>query len=97
MLDILRSTPDLTIEIVADLKTPPDREMLGTPYRCAEMTREGLRTRNTDVEYRVLMRADDTTILDAMVPDLVMIERPLVQTENGVRHCRLPECVSENL
>ena len=41
--------------------------------------------------------ADDDTVLGAMVADPRLIERPLVETEKGVRLCRPPERIEEIL
>jgi arsenate reductase len=56
-----------------------------------------VRTYGTDAEERGLTTADDATVLDAMVAEPKLIERPLVETEKGVRLCRPPERVEEIL
>ncbi len=98
VLEILKSTPNLDLTIIEYLKTPPDRETLSQLYARAGMApREGLRTRNTDAATRGLTEADDLTVLDAMMAEPVLIERPLVVTAKGVRLCRPPERVHEIL
>ena len=47
--------------------------------------REGVRTFKTDAEERGLTTADDATVLDALVAEPKLIERPLVETDTGVR------------
>lgn len=86
------------IEVVEYLKHPPSRDKLAQLLRDAGVTpNEGLRLRGTDAEERGLPHADTNTVLDAMVADPRLIERPLVETENGVRLCRPQERVAEIL
>ena len=49
---------------------------------------DGLRLRGTDAEERGLPDADADAVLDAMVADPILINRPLVETEKGVALCR---------
>jgi arsenate reductase (glutaredoxin) len=89
-LAILNDTPGIEVEIVEYLKTPPSRETLKQLYARAGMTpREGLRTAEDTA--KPLKGADDDTILDAMAANPILIERPLVATEKGVRLGRPPE------
>ena len=86
------------VEVIEYLKTPPAREKLAQLYRDAGLRpAEGLRLRGTDAEERGLPDADDDTVLDAMMADPILIERPLVETEKGVRLCRPKERVEEIL
>lgn len=86
------------LEIVQYLKNPPSRAKLAQLYRDAGMApREGLRTSGTDARERGLTEADDDAVLDAMAADPRLIERPLVETEKGVRLCRPPERIEEIL
>jgi arsenate reductase len=96
-LEILKGAGvDLTV--VEYLRHPPGREKLAQLFRDAGMEpREGLRTSGTQAEERGLTRADAATVLDAMVAEPKLIERPLVETEKGVRLCRPPERVEEIL
>ena len=48
-------------------------------------------------EERGLTTADDDAVLDAMAAEPRLIERPLVETDKGVRLCRPPERVTEIL
>lgn len=87
---------DLTV--IEYLKHPPTREKLAQLYRDAGMRAcEGVRTFKTDAEARGLTHADDATVLDAMTAEPRLIERPLVETDKGVRLCRPPEKVEEIL
>jgi arsenate reductase (glutaredoxin) len=98
VLEILKVQTGNDLEIVEYLKTPPDRVTLTGLYARAGMRpRDGLRSRNTNAEAHGLTHADDATVLDAMMADPVLIERPLVETGKGVRLCRPPERVHEIL
>jgi arsenate reductase len=95
-LAILNETPGIEVEIVEYLKTPLSRDELARLYARAGMTaREGLRI--AEDAARPLKGADDDTILDAMAANPILIERPLVETEKGVRLGRPPEKVREIL
>lgn len=92
VLAMLEARADIDLDVVEYLKEPPPREKLAQLYRDAGMApREGLRLRGTDAEERGLTTADDDTVLDAMVAEPSLIERPLVETEKGVRLCRPAE------
>lgn len=97
-LALIESRADIELTIIEYLRDPPSRAKLAQLYRDAGISpREGLRTFKTDAEERGLTRADDQTVLDAMMADPRLIERPLVETERGVRLCRPPERVAEIL
>jgi arsenate reductase (glutaredoxin) len=97
-LETLQARDGIELEVVQYLKTPPSREKLAQLYRDAGIApREGLRTSGTDARDRGLTEADDDTVLDAMAADPKLIERPLVETEKGVRLCRPPERIEEIL
>jgi arsenate reductase (glutaredoxin) len=98
VLDILQNQPGITLEIIEYLRDPPTSATLAALYAKAGLApRDGLRTRNTDAEVRGLTGADDATVLNAMASDPVLIERPLVETDKGVRVCRPVERVHEIL
>jgi arsenate reductase len=85
----LEETPGVDLTVIEYLKTPPTAEKLAQLYRDAGITpQQGLRLRGTDAEERGLPRADDSTVLAAMASEPRLIERPLVETEKGVRLCR---------
>jgi arsenate reductase len=84
------------VTIVEYLKTPPTRDELARLYATAGITpRDGLRAAEDGA--KALKTASDDQILDAMVADPILIERPLVETEKGVRLGRPPEKVREIL
>ncbi len=97
-LEILRDTPGVDVDVIEYLKTPPSRETLAALYADAGITpRQGLRTRGSPAEELGLLEADDSRILDAMAQEPILIERPLVRTEKGVRLCRPQDVVREIL
>lgn len=88
-LAILENLSKVDLTVVEYLKDPPSREKLAQLFADAGMTpAEGLRLRGTDAEERGLPQADADTILDAMVVDPILINRPLVETEKGAALCR---------
>lgn len=95
----LEEAPSITtVEVVEYLKTSPTRELLEALYAEAGISpRDGLRLGGTDAKERGLDKADDDVILDAMAAEPKLIERPLVQTEKGVRMCRPSELIEEIL
>lgn len=97
-LAILQETPGVEITIVEYLTAPPTAAKLAQLYRDAGLTpREGLRLRGTDAEERGLAQAGDATVLAAMAAEPKLIERPLVETDKGVRLCRPQDKVHEIL
>lgn len=99
-LAILQAESDIDLTVVEYLQSPPSREKLAQLYRDADMRPvDGLRLRGTDAEERGLTRPEvsDDAILDAMIADPILINRPLVETEKGVRLCRPQEIVKEIL
>lgn len=98
VLETLRNEPDVELTVVEYLKHPPSEEKLAQLYRDAGFApRDGLRLRGTDATERGLDQADDATVLAAMAAEPILIERPLVETDKGVRLCRPAEAVSEIL
>jgi arsenate reductase len=97
-LTILEETPGVEVEIIEYLKTPPTAQKLAQLYRDAGITpQHGLRTRGTDAIERGLIEASDIAVLEAMAAEPALIERPLVETEKGVRLCRPQDKVHEIL
>ncbi len=97
-LAILEETPGVEVEVVEYLKTPPSAQKLAQLYKDAGITPQaGLRTRGTDAIERGLPEADAATVLAAMAAEPILIERPLVETDKGVRLCRPQEKVQEIL
>ena len=97
-LAILENLAGVELEVIEYLKTPPTAEKLAQLYADAGVTpKDGLRLRGTDAAERGLPDSDEETILAAMAADPILIERPLVETENGVRLCRPQDRVLEIL
>ena len=98
-LEILeREGADVTI--VEYLKQPPTKAQLRNFYERAGISaREGLRAKEQLARDLDLVEGavSDEAILDAMVENPILIERPLVETEKGVRLCRPQEKVREIL
>ena len=98
-LEILRDS-GCDVWIHEYLKTPPTREELKRLYERAGITpRDGLRAKEPLAEELGLTRpgVTDDQVLDAMVAHPILIERPIVETKNGVRLCRPQEKVREIL
>jgi arsenate reductase len=98
-LDILRES-GRDVWIREYLKDPPGREELRAIYdRAGISPREGLRAKEPLAAELGLTApdVDDDTILDAMIEHPILIERPLVETEKGVRLCRPQDKVREIL
>lgn len=97
-LAILAETPGLKLSVVEYLRHPPNAGKLAQLYRDAGLTpQQGLRLRGTDAEERGLSHADNAAVLAAMAAEPRLIERPLVETEKGVRLCRPQDVVREIL
>jgi arsenate reductase len=101
-----RKTLDILNEAGAEvtvneyLKCPPGRDELKRLYeRAGIRPRDGLRAREPLAAELGLTSedADDETILDAMVAHPILIQRPIVETEKGVRVCRPQDMVREIL
>lgn len=97
-LAILEETPGVDVTVVEYLKNPPSADKLAQLYSDAGITpQQGLRTRGTDAVERGLPDADASAVLAAMAAEPILIERPLVETDKGVRLCRPQEKVHEIL
>lgn len=89
---------DLTV--IEYLKHPPAKDELRRLYeRAGIRPSEGLRSKETLASDLDLLggQVSENAILDAMVANPILIERPLVETEKGVRLCRPQEKVREIL
>jgi arsenate reductase len=98
-LDILRDS-GADVWVREYLKNPPTRDELSQMYQRAGITpREGLRAREPLAQELGLTdpEVSDDKILDAMIANPILIERPLVETPNGVRLCRPQDRVREIL
>jgi arsenate reductase len=97
-LAILQETPGVELTVVEYLVSPPNAAKLAQLYRDAGITpQQGLRLRGTDAEERGLPGASDSQVLAAMAVEPRLIERPLVETDRGVRLCRPQDVVREIL
>jgi arsenate reductase (glutaredoxin) len=99
-LAILEDIAGIDLTVIEYLKTPPTRERLAALYATAGMTpRDGLRIMGSPAEELGLTDPDtpDDLILDAMAAHPILINRPLVETEKGVRLCRPQDVVREIL
>lgn len=97
-LAILEETPGVEVTVVEYLENPPSAEKLAQLYRDAGITpQQGLRLRGTDAEERGLPDASESEVVAAMAAEPRLIERPLVETDKGVRLCRPQDKVLEIL
>ena len=96
-LEILQqSGADVTV--IEYLKSPYEQSKLEQLLRDANLTpKDALRLRGTDAEERGLPLADDATIIAAMTANPAYVDRPLVETDKGVRLCRPQEVVNDIL
>ena len=88
------------VTVVNYLETPPSKDELRRLYDRAGITpREGLRAKESLAQDLDLVdgAVSDDAILDAMVANPILINRPLVETEKGVRLCRPQDVVREIL
>jgi arsenate reductase len=88
------------VTVIEYLETPPSAAELERLYaRAGISAREGLRAREQLAQDLDLIEGavSDGAILDAMVENPILIERPLVETEKGVRLCRPQDKVREIL
>ena len=98
-LEILREE-GADVTVIEYLKAPPTREELASLYERAGISpRDGLREREQLAQDLDLVNSavTDSAILDAMMENPILIQRPLVETEKGVRLCRPQETVREIL
>ena len=94
-LDMLRAA-GAEVTVIDYLKTPPPKAELARLFARAGLTpAEGLRKKEEAAGS--LAGASDDAILAAMEKDPILIERPLVETERGVRLARPKEKVYEIL
>lgn len=86
------------VTVIEYLRSPYERSKLEQLLRDAGLSpKDALRLRGTDAEERGLPKADDETILAAMVANPAYVTRPLVETDKGVRLCRPQDVVHEIL
>lgn len=98
-LEILRDE-GADVTVVEYLKTPPSAAELGRLYERAGIApREGLRAKEQLAQDLDLVEGavSGDAILAAMAENPILIERPLVETDKGVRLCRPQDKVREIL
>ncbi|HET7816714.1 MAG TPA: arsenate reductase (glutaredoxin) [Sphingomicrobium sp.] len=98
-LEILRES-GAEPHVIEYLKAPPSRDELERLYERAGISpRDGLRAKEPLAAELGLTRPDvtDDEVLDAMIEHPVLINRPLVETDKGVRLCRPQDVVREIL
>ena len=98
-LEILRDS-GADVWIHEYMKNPPSRDELVRLYdRAGISPREGLRSKEALADELNLNRPDvtDDEVLDAMVKHPILINRPIVETDKGVRLCRPQDMVREIL
>jgi arsenate reductase len=98
-LEILRDE-GAELTVIEYLKTPPAKAELKRLYARAGITpRQGLRVREQLARDLDLVEGavSDDAILEAMAENPILIERPLVETEKGVRLARPADKVREIL
>ena len=98
-LEILQAE-GVEVTVVDYLKSPPSKDELRRLYASAGLSpREGLRAKESLARDLDLVdgAVSDEAILDAMVANPILIERPLVETDKGVRLCRPQDKVHEIL
>ena len=96
-LEILQDS-GTDLNVVEYLKTPPSAAELARLYERAGIApREGLRMKEAEAQALVERGASDGEILEAMVRNPILIERPLVETGKGARLCRPQDRVREIL
>lgn len=89
-LAILQEAMGVKVEVVEYRKQPFTRAKLEKMFNDAGLTpREALRTRGSPAEELGLIDgACADRILDLMVEHPILVERPFVETDKGVRLCR---------
>jgi arsenate reductase len=98
-LDILRDS-GCDVRIREYLINPPTRDELKQLYQRAGICpRAGLRAKEPLADELNLNRPEvtDDEVLDAMIANPILINRPLVETDKGVRLCRPQDVVREIL
>ena len=99
MLEAIRAT-GVKPEVIEYLKAPPSRTKLTALIKSMGLTPRGLlRRKGTPYDQLGLddAKLSDDKLIDAMIKDPILIERPIVETAKGARLCRPPEKLQEIL
>ena len=87
-------------EIILYLQTPPSRERLAEMIAASGLTIRQAMRRNNPLYAEMDLgneAVSDAQLLDAMMAHPILIERPLVVTDHGVRLCRPSEVLLDIL
>ncbi|MDB5683195.1 MAG: putative arsenate reductase [Sphingomonas bacterium] len=95
-LAILREAPGVDVTVIEYLKQPPSLSELSRLIGLAGLKPKDA-VRKSETGSAALADAGQDDTLAAMAADPALIERPLVETDKGVRLCRPPERVREIL
>ncbi len=99
-LTILEEADDIEVEVIEYLKKPYSRDKLEQLLRDSNMSaKDALRVRGSKAEELGLTANDvsEDSILSAMTADSMLVNRPIVETDKGVRLCRPQDIVYEIL
>ncbi len=98
-LAILEEASGVAVTIIDYQKSPFDRQTLQHLFAAANLRpRDALRIRGTMAqELGLVDGASDDRILDEMIRHPILVERPFVETDNGVRLCRSQDIVHQIL
>ncbi len=99
VLEMIRAA-GIEPEVIEYLKTPPDRTTLRKIVAATgEPVRNIMRRRGTSYDEKDLDNAkwSDAELIDLMLEDPVLINRPIVVTARGARLCRPVEVLQEIL
>jgi arsenate reductase len=85
-------------QVIEYVKTPPSREVLAAVLAKAGLTpRDVVRKKGTPYADLGLASAGDDALLDAMIAHPILINRPLVVTDEGAALCRPSDIVLDLL
>ena len=99
VLEMIRAA-GIEPEVIEYLKTPPDRATLKKIIAATgQPVRDLMRRRGTSYDEQDLDNAkwSDEQLIDLMLEDPVLINRPIVVTARGARLCRPVEVLQEIL
>jgi arsenate reductase len=97
-LEILEKAPAIAVRVVDYLNDTPSKKKLRDLYKRAGISvRDGLRSKEPLAKELGLNDPDvgEDALLDAMIKNPVLINRPIVETKKGVRLCRPQDLVKE--
>lgn len=98
-LELIRNTGK-DVEVIEYLKNPPDRETLKKLVKDSSLAiRDFMRKKESLYKENDLdnPKWTDEELIDWMLKEPILIERPIVVTPNGTRQCRPKEVLFEIL